>query len=118
MLKLNLNPIFKAKGIEKPYSFLVKSGFTYSAARGILYGNKTSFQLRHIEMLCKLFQCTPNDILFYKPDKNNELPPDHPLNALNIQLTDFNLSEVLSNLTISQINNLAQVIKDATSKKK
>ncbi|MBK8628480.1 MAG: hypothetical protein IPN86_23875 [Saprospiraceae bacterium] len=29
MLYLNLAPIFAARGIERPYSYLVKAGFTH-----------------------------------------------------------------------------------------
>ena len=36
MLSLNLTPIFNARGITKPYTFLVKAGFTPHSANGII----------------------------------------------------------------------------------
>ncbi|HRH59369.1 MAG TPA: helix-turn-helix transcriptional regulator [Chitinophagaceae bacterium] len=81
MLSLNLAPIFKARGIERPYSFLVKAGFTYHSATNILNNNTRSIRFDHLELLCKALVCEPNDLLLYTPG-SNPLPDQHPLNNL------------------------------------
>lgn len=49
MLSLNLNQIFKARGIERPYTFLVKAGFTPHSANALLNSKTKTFRLDHIE---------------------------------------------------------------------
>lgn len=63
MLSLNLDPIFKVRGIESPHTALVKAGIHSSTAKRILYGNVRSFRLDHIEILCRILICEPHDLL-------------------------------------------------------
>jgi DNA-binding Xre family transcriptional regulator len=82
MLTLNLNPIFKARGIERPYSFLVKAGLTPHTANVLLNSKTKVFRLDHIEKLCQLLKCEPNDLLVWYPNKNEIIANDHPLTKL------------------------------------
>lgn len=84
MLTLNIIPILKARGIEKPYSYLVQSGFTPYTATTIVNKDKKAIRLNHIEKLCVLLNCTPNDILQWTPDKKTNPGNQHPLLSLQI----------------------------------
>jgi len=81
MLKVNLQPIFTARGIERPYTFLVKAGFTPHSASVILNHSK-EIKLHYIELLCMKLNCEPSDLFLWTPDKNNPITENHPLRNL------------------------------------
>lgn len=81
MLKINLQPIFTARGIDRPYAFLVKAGFTPHSANGIL-NNPKEIKLHYIELLCMKLNCEPSDLFLWVPDKNNPIAENHPLRNL------------------------------------
>jgi DNA-binding Xre family transcriptional regulator len=82
MLNLNLRPIFQARGIERPYTYLVKAGISRATAHNILNSKTRVFRLDHIELLCRVLICEPNDLLAYVPDPDSLLQDTHPLNNL------------------------------------
>ena len=82
MLNLNLRPIFQARGIERPYTYLVKAGISRATAHNILNSKTRIFRLDHIELLCRVLICEPNDLLAYTPDPGSPLQDTHPLNNL------------------------------------
>lgn len=41
-----------------------------------------SIRLDHLEKLCLLLNCTPNDLLRFSPDKNQVVPETHALHQL------------------------------------
>lgn len=82
MLYINLDPIFEARQIDNPYRFLVKSGFSSQTATRIAGKHIKTLQTKHIEVLCRLLYCEPNDLLAWKPDVARPLAESHPLNNL------------------------------------
>ena len=111
MLTLSIKSIFKARGIDKPYSFLVKAGFSNHTATYILNHHVKEVQLRHLEILCRELHCTPNDILIWRPDSNNVVSGDHPLNTLNRGSSVFDLKETMKSIPISQLNEIVGILK-------
>ena len=87
MLSLNLIPIFKARAIEKPYSFLVKAGLSPHSATNILNNKTHVFRLDHIELLCRVLICEPNDLLSIKNsvDLAWNAPNDNELRQLVLE---------------------------------
>lgn len=115
MLSLNLKPIFQARGIERPYSFLVKSGFTYHAANLLLNSTTKSFRLDHIERLCKILVCEPNDLLNYTPENQNTLPKEHPLNNLKQTENQKGINQTLATMPYKQLKQITTQINNQTS---
>jgi DNA-binding Xre family transcriptional regulator len=111
MLTLNLKPIFKARGIERPFTFLTKAGFPSYTAHNLLNGKTISFQLRNIDKLCSLLNCTPNDLLLWTPNKNEKLPNDPPLTSLKNQNIDYNWQDTIKTLPLNQLQQLVSTIK-------
>ena len=103
MLSLHLQPIFKARGIEKPFSFLVKAGFNYNTAHRLIKGIPSVFRLDHIEQLCKVLVCEPNDLLVWAPNKNEMMTENHPLRALQRTDNDNNIKELLSTTPLKEL---------------
>ena len=118
MLTLHLPPIFKARGIEKPYSFLVKAGFPPYTAHNLLNSKTVSFRLRNMDKLCSLLNCTPNDILVWTPNKNEKLADNHPLTKLKKSNADFNWQDTIKTIPLEQLQQLVGIIKDANNSKK
>jgi DNA-binding Xre family transcriptional regulator len=106
MLSLNLSPIFKARGIERPYTFLVKAGLSPHTATTILNNRTRTFRLDHIELLCKILICDPNDLLLYTPGKDDQLPQHHPLNKLKQTDDPIAIKESIASIPFKQLKGI------------
>jgi DNA-binding Xre family transcriptional regulator len=110
MLTLNLQPIFKARGIDKPYSFLVSAGFPSFTAHNLLNAKTVSFRLSHIDKLCALLNCTPNELLVWTPNHNEKLAEDHPITRLKKQNTDLNWQDTIKTIPSDQLSEIVKII--------
>ena len=102
MLKLDAKKIFLLRGIEKTTNFLVRMGFSYPKASRFLEAKSNIVDLRDLEKLCIALNCTPNDLLDWKPDSNTVLPETHALNNL---------------INTGNTKNLQQLVKDIPAEK-
>jgi len=118
MLSLDLVPIFKARGIERPYTFLVKAGLSPHSATSIINSQSRVFRLDHVELLCSLLHCTPNDILIWLPDKNKKIPDNHPLTNLRKKKFDSDWVETLKTIPIDKLNEIASILKNVDKSQK
>lgn len=112
MLFLNLTPIFKIRGIEKPYTFLVKGGFSAHSATTILNYRTRTFRLDHIELLCDILVCEPNDLLAWTPEKGKKYSENCPLSKLELQPLDTKLLETFSTMTYKELKEVTKTISD------
>jgi DNA-binding Xre family transcriptional regulator len=110
MLTFHLSPIFKARGIEKPYSFLVKSGFTSHTASTILNNETKSLRLDHVELLCKALFCEPNDLLLWTPDTRAAYAPNLPLQKLRQSESDNNWQGTYAAMPYQKLKELTKTI--------
>jgi len=110
MLTLNLKRLFKARSIKKPYTYLVKNGFTRFTAHKIANNKGKSIFLAHIERLCLILKCTPNDLFEYTPGSDNRA--DEPLNILKKQNEYEDISTLITDLPLNKVNEIAQIIKE------
>ena len=63
MLQFNVGRVLKAKGIEKPASYLKSQGFSSATTTRILHESSVGFSLQMVERICLVLNCTPNDLL-------------------------------------------------------
>jgi DNA-binding Xre family transcriptional regulator len=103
MLILDILPIINARGIEKPFSYLVKAGFTRHASTSILNSKTSIFRLDHIEKICLTLNCEPNDILVWKPDENIKYSENNSLNILIKKENKETWKETSSKMTYKQL---------------
>ena len=82
MLYYNLERIFKARGIEKPYPFLIDHGISQRYAYLLNKGVVADMKLKYLEKVCEILNCTPHDILVWEPDKKSVAIENHPLSIL------------------------------------
>ena len=110
MILLNVTEICKARQIERPYSFLVKAGISPHTANDIVNGYSLAIRLDHIEKLCEILHCEPNDLLVYKPFINNKLAENHPLNKLIPKATDFDWKQTIKTIPLEKLKEVADFI--------
>ena len=114
MLSLEIRPVIKARGIEKPYTFLVKAGLSSHSATKILNNKTKVFRLKHIELLCKVLVCEPNDLLKWTPNKDEIYADNLPL--IKLKRTE-KLSDWKKTLDKMPFQELKEVTKRITGKK-
>lgn len=112
MLSFNILPIFKARGINKPYTFLIKAGLSPHIVTRIINNKPKVLRLDHIELLCSLLVCEPNDLLVYTPNKNNKLADNHPLMKLKYEAPNENWQEITAAIPFKQLKEITKAIAD------
>jgi DNA-binding Xre family transcriptional regulator len=117
MLKININKIFRLRGISKPQLFLRNNGFTDSKAFNITRYKTPALKLDNLERLCALLSCTPNDLLEWHPDKNFTLPETHPLHKLK-PTESINIAEMLKDVPAEKIAEFKSGIEELKTKLK
>jgi DNA-binding Xre family transcriptional regulator len=117
MLYFNLKPIFAARQIEKPYSFLVKIGIAPHTAHKILNNNTHVMRLDNLELICKALYCEPNELLAYKPDNQNPISKNHPLNKLIPTYNDDNWQQQLKTMPLEKLKELTKILNQADNQK-
>ncbi|MBI4945957.1 MAG: helix-turn-helix transcriptional regulator [Bacteroidetes bacterium] len=110
MLQYNLTKIFQSRGIEKPYAFLKKQGFSHNLAHRIAQNKIDMLSLEHLEKLCTLLSCTPNDLLDWFPKKEDETAARHPLNALRRAITTVDLPAFLRETPLHKLQELQTML--------
>lgn len=119
MLTLQLKPLFLARGIEKPYVFLVKNGFSRRTAQILTSGKVKTISLDYVERLCTLLWCQPNDLLHWQPADAAEITPSHPLLPLSKQIElNLNLKKALQKVPLSRMEQLAESLRKEIEKSK
>lgn len=111
MLTFNFTRIFKSRGIDKPFSYLVKLGYSDNFATRIVNNKIERLNLKDIEKLCELFQCTPNDLLEWIPgskDLNNE---NHPLISIKRSDKVVQLTKILNSVPLDKLSEIESMIK-------
>ena len=115
MLSLNLRPIFKARGIEKPYTFLVKAGFTPYTATVLINNKSKAFRIRHIELLCSVLLCEPNDLFLWTPEKDKVYAENFPLFKLRANEAVENWKAKLATMPFDELKEVTKQITDKES---
>ena len=110
MLYFNLTPIFKARQIDKPYTFLVNAGIAPQTATKIINNRMHVMRLSHIEILCRALYCEPNELLAWKPDTNHPLPQTHPLYKFVDKNENMDWQQQLKTMPLSKLSEISKLI--------
>lgn len=112
MLRLEASRGFHLRGIDNPVSFMMKNGINRSTASNLYRGQVEFVRLGHLEKLCSLLRCTPNDLLAWTPDAKAPLDEEHPLNALKRDRSAKNIAEMASKLPLEKLNRLESMLEE------
>lgn len=111
MLYYNLRDLFKARGIDNPFTIMVKSGISHAAAHQMLNNSTRNLKLRHIEILCKILVCQPNDLLVWVPDKDVVYTEDYPLRELQ-KNPDISGLDVFADMPLKKLQEVVRAVKN------
>jgi DNA-binding Xre family transcriptional regulator len=106
MLYYNLKRIFKARGIEKPYTFFIAHGFSQRYAYIFNKGIVPEMKLKYLEKVCEILKCTPHDILVWEPDKKTVAIENHPLSILRGNNQTLDVLRELRTMPLQEIEEL------------
>jgi DNA-binding Xre family transcriptional regulator len=112
MLIPDLQSVFRARGVNYPFAFLRKAGISYHSATALLNRNNRAIRYDHLTIICRVLNCTPNDLFVYIPSANDSLPPDHQLNTLKKDNTLPDFAETIRQIPLSQLQQIANIIKN------
>jgi len=113
MLRLNIHRLLQLRGIERPYSFLVRNGFVPQTATNIVNNNIGHIKPPQLEKLCLLLNCTPNDLFDWHPNKDQVVTPDHALHTLTKRSqTTTTLSQAVRELPLDKLQKLTNLLTD------
>lgn len=71
MLTLNVLPLLKARGKTK-YWLNKQLGMSYTNFNKMVHNQTRSIQYKHIEIICTLLDCTPNELFSIDADQPEE----------------------------------------------
>jgi DNA-binding Xre family transcriptional regulator len=117
MLVFNLKTVMQARQIERPYSFLVKAGISPHSANDLLHSQTRTFRLDHIEKLCEILHCEPNDLIAFKPNNTQKLQENHALNKFIQKEETFDWQETIKTMPITQLKEIGKFLNQAKESK-
>ena len=116
MIIYNFNRIFKARGIERPFSFLRQVGFSDNFATKIKNNKVRYLGLKELEKLCLILKCTPNDFFEWIPDEEMLSDDEHALNIIRKSDKVVDLTKTLNSIPLGQLAEIEQMIKEKIGK--
>jgi DNA-binding Xre family transcriptional regulator len=117
MLVFNLSRVFKLRNIERPYSFLKKHGFGHMTASNFANGNVVQPHIVHIETLCRVLSCTPNDFFEWTDETGNGAIEDaHPLNTLKREKKK-GVGDLIKEIPLDKLAEVEEFLKKVKSEK-
>lgn len=110
-LTLNIKHICALRNIDRPFTFLRQHGFTHNTATMLAQNEVKVINLAHIEKLCVIFNCTPNDLIDYTPAKPADQLKNDPLTPLIKNQKPVNLNELVRNMPLDKIKEIEEEIR-------
>lgn len=112
MLIFKPQKMFDRRGIDTPHRALVKAGISPATATKILGSYNVRLTIDHVELICRLLNCTPNDLFEWKPDKNDVNVENLALNALRRDDSAKNFSEIVKDIPIEKLNEIEKILRE------
>jgi DNA-binding Xre family transcriptional regulator len=116
MLIFNFSRIFKARGIDRPFSYLVKAGYSANFATRIANNRVVRMDLTEIEKLCVILQCTPNDLLEWIPGSDDVTNDKHPLWPIKRSDKVVHLTQMLNSVPLDKLSEIENMIRKEIEK--
>ena len=116
MLNYNFSRVFKARGIDKPFTYLCNSGFSDQFATKVKNNKIKRLGLKEMEKLCLLLKCTPNDFMEWIPDADYDNIDNHPMDYLK-KTYEVDMVKTINSIPLGQIQEIEQLIKEKLNKK-
>ena len=109
MLEFSIEKVCRARGIEKPYKFLIKNGFLPATATKLSKGNVEYLRLEYIERICTLLNCSPNDLFEWTPELSVDDNENHPLYVIR-KSEKIDLVQTIKSLPMNKLKEIQSLI--------
>lgn len=109
MLEFSIDKVCRARGVEKPYKFLIKNGFLPATATKLSKGNVEYIRLEYIEQICTLLNCEPNDLFDWTPSSAEDNREDHPLHPMR-KSEKIDLAAKMKTLPMNKLKEIEHLI--------
>jgi succinate dehydrogenase flavin-adding protein (antitoxin of CptAB toxin-antitoxin module) len=116
MLTFNFTRLFKTRGIDKPFSYLVSHGYSDNFATRIANNRIESLRLKDLNRLCDLFHCTPNDMFQWTPGNKDTNIETHHLISLKRTDNVVHLTKLLNSVPLDKVADIENLIKKEIEK--
>ena len=116
MLIYNFTRVFKSRGIDRPFSFLVKHGYSNNFATRVANSRVSRLNLTELEKLCVMLQCTPNDLMQWIPGSSDNDNDEHPLAPLKRNNKVVELTKILNSIPLDKLDDIESIIKKEIEK--
>jgi DNA-binding Xre family transcriptional regulator len=110
MLILNIERLLKLRGIEHPYKFLVGHGFVPQTATNMVKKRAVQIHPAKLERLCRILNCTPNDLFDWQDDGKTALPETHALHSLKRDPTAKSVADLTRDIPADKLEKLGEMI--------
>ena len=110
MLYFQIQGFLKTRGIDDAQQFLSHNKMPYHQQNKILYNKVEVLNLSLLEKLCELCDCTPNDLLAWKPDEGHPLPSEHQLHKLAPKNPEPSPTDRIRKLPLHKLNKLKDML--------
>lgn len=98
------------RGIRRQFSYLVEKGFIGSTAHRFINGEVRQIRLDHLEQLCLLLNCSPNDLFGWKADKNMSIAENHPLQTLSKTKKVLPINDLVKEIPIDKLHKIEDLL--------
>lgn len=110
MLVLNVERLLGMRGIENPYKFLVRNGFVPQTATNMIKKKAVQIHPVKLERLCRLLNCTPNDLFEWRPDPNTVVPDGHALHTLKRDQPTKSFAQMTHDIPADKLEKLREIL--------
>lgn len=106
MLKLNLKRVFALRGVQNPLAFMMDCGIIRQTAVNLLNQQTSILKIEHLEIICRLLNCTPNDLFEWQADAQKPVAETHSLNNLKRSRTAQNILQMAKEIPLEAVEKL------------
>jgi len=107
--------MFKLRGVAKGTTFLAKRGLTYDQAYRLINYRLSGAYFDLMEKACLALNCTPNDLIEWKPRTAEDDIAGHPLQKIRGR-DDLDLFGMLKDVPMDRMGELKQAMAEAVEK--
>ena len=108
MLRFEVARILKTRGIDNHYRWLVANGFVPQTVNSWLKYELGYIKPDHLERLCLLLNCTPNDLFDWREDGKTVVHDTHALRTLIKRKND--IQTTLRELPLDKLEKLGEML--------
>jgi hypothetical protein len=110
VLILNVERLLRLRGIDQPYKFLVGHGFVPQTATNMIKKRSVQVHPAKLERLCRILNCTPNDLFEWQDDGKTPVAETHALHTLKRDPTARSVADLTRDIPADKLEKLGEML--------